>query len=405
MLPLRLVKPSYLRWLRGRHMSAVSTRRWSGLRVSCSFALRRACGKGLYLKRRRSPDDVVDFLVHRCLKGDGRTMVHLPSCTTRGKRHGSCDCPKRMGQSAACALASKVRTRFAELGCAGPWSSQSFSGNPADSALVHRYTAAVKEEQAMAGCVSVTARQRAMLPDKLRELVRRLRRQAYAAFPTDKVKWVRLLQDIAWLTIQFRSLNRGAELSGLRTAEAVLGPNDSCIAFQVSFGKTLRGGNVSHEFGVPQPPGDGACPVRAFRQYTSETRTLFQWTWDSGSFPVFPYIGPEGRRRETAVTAAAMAQRFRSHLRSCFSGDWESTEILESLHGLRAGGALNMALEGSSLRDIMAQGFWASPKTALHYVGMLCELIGPEFEDAVRDRGGLLSMGNYKRSFDMMHGV
>jgi hypothetical protein len=95
-----------------------------------------------------------------------------------------------------------------------------------------------------------------------------------------------------------------------------------------------------------------------------------------------------------------MAQRFRSHLSQCFEGDWESKEILESLHGLRAGGALNMALEGSTLRDIMAQGYWASPRTAAHYVGMLSALIGPEFADAVRERGTLSSAG-FKRTFGM----
>ena len=38
-----------------------------------------------------------------------------------------------------------------------------------------------------------------------------------------------------------------------------------------------------------------------------------------------------------------------------------------------------MALKGKDLRDIMAQGFWKSPKTAIHYIGMLHMVIGDEF--------------------------
>ena len=70
-------------------------------------------------------------------------------------------------------------------------------------------------------------------------------------------------------------------------------------------------------------------------------------------------------------------------------GEGAKPLVVESLHGLRAGGALHMALMGKSLRDIMVQGFWRSPKTALRYIGMLEKLIGQEFKDAVRDKGYL----------------
>ena len=66
--------------------------------------------------------------------------------------------------------------------------------------------------------------------------------------------------------------------------------------------------------------------------------------------------------------------------------------MIESLHGLRAGGALHMALRGKSLTDIMTQGFWKSPQTALKYIGILEELVGDEFKAAVRDQGLLKSL-------------
>ena len=61
---------------------------------------------------------------------------------------------------------------------------------------------------------------------------------------------------------------------------------------------------------------------------------------------------------------------------------------METLHGLRAGGALSMALDGASLQDICLQGFWRSPKTALHYIGLLELVAGEEFMQAVREGRG-----------------
>lgn len=53
--------------------------------------------------------------------------------------------------------------------------------------------------------------------------------------------------------------------------------------------------------------------------------------------------------------------------------------VLESLHGLRAGGALELTLEGASLADI-----WKSPRTALHYIGLLSRVIGNEFLEDIQ---------------------
>ena len=194
------------------------------------------------------------------------------------------------------------------------------------------------------------------------------------------------LQDVAWFTIQFRSLSRGSELSDLRTDRMMVGPNDSCLAFQVTFSKVLRGSGTE-EFGVPAIPGDATCPVRAFKAYRMAPEQYFQWEWGRGSFPVFPFIHPQGNRL-TAVTAAAMHQRFHKHLQRAQDALGQTDmEVVESLHGLRAGGALDMALAGKSLADIMAQGFWKSPTTARHYIGVLERIVGADFAKAVRERG------------------
>jgi hypothetical protein len=338
-----------------------------------------------------TPEDVVDFLVFRDLAGTGRTTVHLPLCVDRSEVP-SCGCPAtRLSQSVVQASASKLRTRFFELGCAGKWSSATFTGNPANSALVERYTAAITEEQAKAGCVAVTARQRAMLPLKLQLLISRMRSSADVAYGLkNKTKYLCILRDIAWFTIQYRSLNRGAELSDLRVEHTALGPNQSCLLFQMTFAKTMRDG-TSREFGVPALSGDVTCPVQAFLRYVRESERLFRWDWERNTgYPVFAVIDAKGRRGLIAITAGAMGQRFKKYLTNVDLDDSESVGVLESLHGLRAGGALYRALSGEDLTDIMLQGFWKKPETAMHYIGLLQEVIGADFQTALAEKGIVL---------------
>ena len=47
-----------------------------------------------------------------------------------------------------------------------------------------------------------------------------------------------------------------------------------------------------------------------------------------------------------------------------------------------------MALDGASLQEICLQGFWRSPKTALHYIGLLELIVGEEFIAAVQQSKG-----------------
>ena len=96
-----------------------------------------------------------------------------------------------------------------------------------------------------------------------------------------------------------------------------------------------------------------------------------------------------------AVTAPTMAQRFTKHVKLLADSLGEK-KGMETLHGLRAGGALTMALQGTNLRDIMLQGFWKSPDTALHYIGILTEIAGEEFLKAVQNDPKYGSMAHQK---------
>lgn len=356
-------------------------------------------GRQSILLRRSSvfqaiPGDIVDFLVFRDLSGDGRTTVHVHSCVERP--HSGCGCPVRLSAESFRGIASKLKTGFQELGLRAAWNAITGEGNPADSGIVELAVKTFREEQAKAGVSVMSARRRALLPQKLELLMKNLEAKASVAFqvavenrarfsePIKLAPFLRILQDSAWFAIQFRSLNRGSELSNLRVGGTVFGPNKCCVGFQFSFSKVMRDGS-SHEFGVSARENDITCPVLNFTRYVTASKSFFQWDWEShvGAF-VFDSFSKNGVRSGNPVSAGAMAQRFKAYLVEFEMNDSASLGVLESLHGLRAGGALVLALEGKSLADIMSQGFWKSPQTAIHYIGMLECVIGDEFMDRLR---------------------
>ena len=112
----------------------------------------------------------------------------------------------------------------------------------------------------------------------------------------------------------------------------------------------------------------------------------FGWRWDADGAFVFPRFCSTIIYSD-AVSPHAMAQRFLKH-RDRLSRELDDTSGVETLHGLRAGGALSMALDGASLQEICLQGFWRSPKTALHYIGLLELIVGEEFIAAVQQSKG-----------------
>ena len=326
------------------------------------------------------PQDVVEYLVHRDLSGAGRTKVHVPACASR-MDHG-CNCPVRMAADSLKGVASKIRTRFYELGCAGVWNMSQGCGNPADSGAVSQLLAAVHDEQALAGCGVLFARDRALLPQKFESFIRGLQARANSARSAKRhLEYVKLLQDIAWFCVQYRSLNRGCELSALRAQSTAFGPNDCCVLFQFTWTKTIRKANErEHAFAVQERPNDDTCPVAALRQYMFSARSYLDWSWRANGSFIFPYIGTNGEQRTSAVTASAMNARFQTHLSVMGMNEGEG------LHGLRAGGAIDKALSGASLQEIMLQGFWKSPASALRYIGMVELLVKEDMTAAVRAR-------------------
>lgn len=94
---------------------------------------------------------------------------------------------------------------------------------------------------------------------------------------------------------------------------------------------------------------------------------MLGWDWElDGPWVFDSFCMATGKRKGEPVSQQAMALRFKQYLVKLGMDDSDTTGVFETLHGLRAGGALAMAMEGESLTDIMLQGFWKSPKTALH---------------------------------------
>ena len=327
-----------------------------------------------------SPEDVIDFLAHRDVSGAGKTIVHTHSCMSREAT--GCECPRRMAAGTMRGIASRIRTRFYELGTAGPWDCLSAAGNPAESNAVSGFLKAVDEEQARAGCGVLTARDRALLPGKFQSFVKRLRLFASEKYDAgQKAQYIRVLFDIAWFCIQYRSLNRGDEIGSLRAAQTAFGPNDCCILFQFTWSKTARCKSDAFEFAVQSRPEDATCPVIALRRYLKMATRLLGWSWSSNGAFIFPQT-TKNQPTSMGMSASAMQQRFTAYLR--LFGMFEG----EGLHGLRAGGALSMALQGASLKEIMLQGFWKKPETARHYIGMLEGLTGESMSSAIATKVG-----------------
>ena len=89
-----------------------------------------------------------------------------------------------------------------------------------------------------------------------------------------------------------------------------------------------------------------------------------------------------GTAPNTPLAPTQLAYDFRVMLVRCglFQG--------ETLHGVRTGAAIELALKGGSLRSVMDQALWKRPSTAKHYL-KVWQVMGA----SVADGSGLPSRG------------
>ena len=102
------------------------------------------------------PLDLVQFLISR--EDNGNTAVHRTGCPDwrRTGREGVArgGCPVRASAVSLATTLGLLQGAFRDAGFTGPWNPDSRTGNPAASAEVKRFLAAVRLQQATAGVVA-----------------------------------------------------------------------------------------------------------------------------------------------------------------------------------------------------------------------------------------------------------
>jgi hypothetical protein len=155
----------------------------------------------------------------------------------------------------------------------------------------------------------------------------------------------RILRARAMFALGAKSLKRGRELGTTRTSAVIRFPDDSGLLFNYVWGKTLRDG-AAHVFGVKRAADTLICPVAAIEDYISGARSMGIELTRPGCFLFPPWRGV-GVTSPDPLDPAQLQKDLTFWLHRC--GLYEK----ETWHGLRAGGAIELAIEGQKLSSVM----------------------------------------------------
>jgi hypothetical protein len=304
-----------------------------------------------------TPSDVVDFLIASDVSG--KTVVHTAGCTARGvfglSSRGpplpACACPPRLAWGTVDSMIGRLRTSFFEVGCIK-------EDNPAASRMVKHYLSDIRGEQLRQGIVPKQAKP--IFSAKIRQISEAVRDALAADIAPSSASTFVMLRFRAMLVLDAHSLKRGAELGTTLTNGIVRFPDDSGLLFNYTWGKTLRSGS-SHIFGVARKPNDpDMCPVACIDAYVAGAAALGFLLAGPGSFLFRPWR--HGAAPDVPLAPEQLASDLRLWMVRC--GIFEG----ETFHGLRTGGAIELALTGESLRSVMDSALWKRPSTALRYM-------------------------------------
>jgi hypothetical protein len=301
-----------------------------------------------------TPQHILQFLVWR--DTFGKTVVHTFGCPLWGSRNGTCPCPKRAAYGSVDSLVGQLRAAFLEYGGAR-------LDKPCASRPVHNYLRDVQFEQVRS---RVQPKQAVPLfEDKLTQLVLFLNSLLNQA-DLDQANQFTLLRDRAFLALDLQVWKRGAELSLTLTDGILWFPDRSGWLFGYTWGKTLRTGDP-HVFGLRYHSNQLICPLILVSEYVQFCGMVGVSLHGPGQFLFRPIR--DGVVFNNPVSADTINRNFQTYLRA--AGLFEE----ETLHGLRAGGAISAALCGDSLQAIMGQAHWSNARQALHYM-RLQEVLG-----------------------------
>ena len=159
----------------------------------------------------------------------------------------------------------------------------------------------------------------------------------------------------------FCSGDRVSDLGNVKTAEILRFPNDDGLLFNHVWGKTLRDGS-SNMFGIRRHPNPLVCPVAAIETYVAICQQL---SIDLSRGYLFRPTTPQGNVIDKPLASSTTQQRLKLYLKEA------QIDEGETLHSLRAGCAITLALSGAKLADIMSHIGWKNEQTALYYMKLV----------------------------------
>ena len=301
-----------------------------------------------------SPRDVCRFLVWK--DKAGKTQVHCNGCSYLGK-HGVhlCGCPVRLSYTTVDSYIGKLRAIFHSVGRQGEWESSLQLGNPASALEVKSYFKTFTSEQLQA---RITVRQAVplFLP-KLHTLARLLNRKMSTPGISAQNLYI-IARDQAFLKTLFFGGDRGSDLGNVKTPEILRFPSDDGFLFNHIWGKTLRDGS-SNLFGIRRHPNPAICPVAGIETYVAICSEL---AIDLSKGYLFRPTSPQGDVLDKPFSSSTAQQRLKLYLKEA------KIDEGETLHSLRSGCAITLALSGAPLADVMSHVGWKDGQTALYYM-------------------------------------
>ncbi len=298
-----------------------------------------------------SPRNIVDFLIWR--DKFGKTILHSNGCESKGNKE-TCKCSKGLAAGTINNNIGKLITIFKDNGRGRSWNDDLHLGNPASHFSVKEYHTLILEEQTIARVFPVQATP--LFMDKLVDVCNHLKQCMIKSGDKPSILYT-LARDLAFFSIDFFSGDRGSDLGRVKAIDVLVSPENNGYVFNQVFGKTLRG-NGSNVFAIKKVPGCSACPVKNLEIYLSLSSRM---SIDLQTGYLFRTTDRHGHITENAFAGSAVANRLKRHMRTLSILDGET------MHSLRSGCSVTLALLGVPYSEIARHVGWKSVNMALYY--------------------------------------
>ena len=304
-----------------------------------------------------TPDDVVSFLVWK--DRFGKTVVHHDSCPYFGdKTKSACLCPRRLAFGTVDSVIGKLRAIFSQWGRSMDDSILPGYGNPAASSEVKSYLHSVRLEQLQARIVPSQA-EPFFIHDLFLISTQILKNLSLSL--GSPVQLFVLSRDQAFFKSLFFGGDRAADLCRVKTKEILYLPDKSGLLFNHTLTKSLRDGS-SNMFAIKHYKDPLLCPVKAIETYVAMSDLLNVSVKDGF---LFRPVDQSGDVLSGPFQASAAQARLNVYVKQ-LSHLFKDRRI--TLHGLRSGCSISLALSGANLQTIMDHVGWKLPSTAHHYL-------------------------------------